>query len=45
MPQSQDDLSDSETDIEDAESTLDRQLRNCPLLQKPKRFEDHIMEA
>ncbi|GFU40104.1 retrovirus-related Pol polyprotein from transposon TNT 1-94 [Trichonephila clavipes] len=43
---SQEDLSDSETDREeDAEPTLDRQLRNRSLLQKPKRFEDHIMEA
>ncbi|GFW16771.1 retrovirus-related Pol polyprotein from transposon TNT 1-94, partial [Trichonephila clavipes] len=37
---------DSETDREeDAEPTSDRQLRNRSLLQKPKRFEDHIMEA
>ncbi|GFV74067.1 hypothetical protein TNCV_601181 [Trichonephila clavipes] len=43
---SQEDLSDSETDREeDAEPTSDRQLRNHSLLQKPKRFEDHIMEA
>ncbi|GFT19772.1 retrovirus-related Pol polyprotein from transposon TNT 1-94 [Trichonephila clavipes] len=43
---SQEDLSDSETDREeDAEPTSDRQLRNRSLLQKPKRFEDHIMEA
>ncbi|GFY75370.1 hypothetical protein TNIN_94591 [Trichonephila inaurata madagascariensis] len=44
-PQSQEDLSDSETDSEDAESTSDRQLRNLSLLQKPKRFEDHIMQT
>ncbi|GFY76746.1 retrovirus-related Pol polyprotein from transposon TNT 1-94 [Trichonephila inaurata madagascariensis] len=44
--QSQEDLSDSETDGEEyAEPTSDRQLRNYSLLQKPKRFEDHIMEA
>ncbi|GFU02586.1 retrovirus-related Pol polyprotein from transposon TNT 1-94 [Trichonephila clavipes] len=43
---SQEDLSDSETDREeDAEPTSDRQLRSRSLLQKPKRFEDHIMEA
>ncbi|GFS54006.1 retrovirus-related Pol polyprotein from transposon TNT 1-94 [Trichonephila clavipes] len=43
---SQEDLSDSETDREeDAEPTSDRQLRNRSLLQKPKRFEDHTMEA
>ncbi|GFW45990.1 retrovirus-related Pol polyprotein from transposon TNT 1-94 [Trichonephila clavipes] len=37
---------DPETDREeDAEPTSDRQLRNRSLLQKPKRFEDHIMEA
>ncbi|GFU78945.1 retrovirus-related Pol polyprotein from transposon TNT 1-94 [Trichonephila clavipes] len=43
---SQEDLSDSETDREeDAEPTSDRQLRNRSLLQKPKRFEDHIMET
>ncbi|GFW24359.1 uncharacterized protein TNCV_606051 [Trichonephila clavipes] len=43
---SQEDLRDSETDREvDAEPTSDRQLRNRSLLQKPKRFEDHIMEA
>ncbi|GFW95320.1 retrovirus-related Pol polyprotein from transposon TNT 1-94 [Trichonephila clavipes] len=40
--QSQKDSSDSE---EDAEPTSDRQLRNGSLLQKPKQFEDHIMEA
>ncbi|GFY62151.1 hypothetical protein TNIN_220641 [Trichonephila inaurata madagascariensis] len=43
--QSQEDLSDSETDSEVAESTSDRQLRNRSLLQKPKRSEDHIMDA
>ncbi|GFS42451.1 integrase core domain protein [Trichonephila inaurata madagascariensis] len=42
-PLSQEDLSDSETDREDAEPTSDRQLRNHLLLQKPKRFEDHII--
>ncbi|GFS33901.1 hypothetical protein TNIN_28941 [Trichonephila inaurata madagascariensis] len=42
--QCQEDLSDSETDREeDAEPTSDRQLRNRSLLQKPKRFEDHIV--
>ncbi|GFS42453.1 hypothetical protein TNIN_296251 [Trichonephila inaurata madagascariensis] len=44
-PLSQEDLSDSETDSKDAEPTSDRQPRNHSLLQKPKRFEDHIMEA
>ncbi|GFY40169.1 hypothetical protein TNIN_429551, partial [Trichonephila inaurata madagascariensis] len=43
-PQSPEDLMDSETDSEDPESTSDRQLRNHSILQKPKRFEDHIME-
>ncbi|GFV84632.1 retrovirus-related Pol polyprotein from transposon TNT 1-94 [Trichonephila clavipes] len=43
---SQEDLRDSETDREeDAEPTSNRQLRNRSLLQRPKRFEDHIMEA
>ncbi|GFY75928.1 hypothetical protein TNIN_83241 [Trichonephila inaurata madagascariensis] len=37
--------SDSETNIEDAEPTSDRQLKNRSLLQKPKWFEDHIMEV
>ncbi|GFV46336.1 hypothetical protein TNCV_3232251 [Trichonephila clavipes] len=44
-PQSQEDLNDSVTDSEDAETTSDRQLRNRSLMQKPKRFEDRIMEA
>ncbi|GFT32193.1 hypothetical protein TNCV_1034731 [Trichonephila clavipes] len=36
-PQSQEDLSNSVTDSEDADSTSDRQLRNRSLMQKPKR--------
>ncbi|GFV46334.1 uncharacterized protein TNCV_3232231 [Trichonephila clavipes] len=36
-PQSQEDLNDSVTDSEDAETTSDRQLRNRSLMQKPKR--------
>ncbi|GFY41847.1 hypothetical protein TNIN_478791 [Trichonephila inaurata madagascariensis] len=43
--ESQKDLSASETDSEDAEFTSDRQLRNRSLLQKSKRFENHIIEA
>ncbi|GFW78094.1 retrovirus-related Pol polyprotein from transposon TNT 1-94 [Trichonephila clavipes] len=44
--QSQEDLSDTVTDREeDAGPTADRQLMNHSILQKPKRFEDHIMEA
>ena len=39
--------SDAQTNSgdEDTKSTLDRELRNRSLLCKPKRFEDHIMEA
>lgn len=38
--------SDAATDSEEeAEPTSPRQLRNRSLLQKPRRFEDHIMEA
>lgn len=35
----------SDSDDEDAEPISQKQLRNRSLLRKPKRFEDHIMEA
>lgn len=45
--QQEGETSDAETDgeEEDVEPKLSRQLRNRSLLQKPKRFEDYIMEA
>lgn len=43
--QNQDCEKDETDSDEESEPTLGRQLRNRTLLQKPKRFEDHIMEA